>query len=486
MYGKRVERLIIAVESVMLVIGFIVLFGTGLFSVEAPGLTAQTVEPLSVLSFGATPDDNTEDTVSIQNALDAGCAQGRPVFAPAGVYRVGALKVCDNLIFYGASEYGTILSSVQTMFSGQAPNSQLYNHMLTPRNAANHDYVTRNVVLRDLKLLGNSAIQFEGQPSRVSQHGVGLIGAQGWLIERVWAEDFDGDGFYLGRSDGGLPPAFENQLVDCVARRNMRNGISITAGRDNLVRGCLVELNQRGQNEQQAGSKYAPSQYRAGDVDLEPNNPNQRVTGNLFIDNIIRNSYWDCVVLTRPNTTISENVFSGNQIYGCARLSVATFASSANGNYFEDNIITAGGSSVFSFVNGDNNCIRRNVVTGSLAAGQVFVLNAADNEAAQGNAFVANDIRQVAGSPYFVLERLRGQNYAFGNLGVSLPLVTEEPSFCAADGNAVPGASVPPTQPPPTPVPPTQSPPTPVPAPAGLEICIFRQCYTLSGRVEIE
>ncbi|MEM9378581.1 MAG: glycosyl hydrolase family 28-related protein [Planctomycetota bacterium] len=48
---------------------------------------------LSVVAFGAVPDDGLDDSVAIQSTLDAACSQGLGVLFPAGTYDIGT----DNL-----------------------------------------------------------------------------------------------------------------------------------------------------------------------------------------------------------------------------------------------------------------------------------------------------------------------------------------------------------------------------------------------------
>lgn len=103
--------------------------------------------------YGATPDDNTDDTAAIQAALDAAhAAGGGHVYLGAGTYTIsgtgkasdGALRVYSNTEFSGDGMGKTILKLADGW------SSKITGLIRTPVNQ-----VTENVVIRDLSLDGN-------------------------------------------------------------------------------------------------------------------------------------------------------------------------------------------------------------------------------------------------------------------------------------------------------------------------------------------
>jgi Right handed beta helix region len=83
-----------------------------------------------------------------------------------------------------------------------------------------------------VKIVGNGAKVVEDRADYTSaegRHGVAIGKVSDVTIEGLEASDTGGDGFYIG----GPPnkPATDISLVNCVARNNRRNGLSIVNGR---------------------------------------------------------------------------------------------------------------------------------------------------------------------------------------------------------------------------------------------------------------
>ncbi len=354
-------------------------------------LRAQPRVVFNVIDFGATINDTLEDTVPIQAAIEAAGAIGGAVYLPSGTYRSGSLRLPSNILVYGDPDYTTVIEAVDNI-AGTADNIRYYDHLFVPQQVTDIQVRIINVTLRDLKLLGRSAAQWNNQPTPggVTIHGISMQGTENWHVERVWAEDFDGDGIYIGRNDGLDNIATGNVIEDCVLRRNLRNGISITHGDSNTLRGCLIEENQQGILP--GTPKYAPEQYQAGDVDLEPNiaQASQRATNNLIEGNVIRNSPRHGLALQREGADISGNIIRNNSFIDNAGHNVAIF-NSASYNLFENNFFasTSPGrvDTHLSILQGDFNCIRNNRFIGVARARGVVLNLEADNNAFVGNLF---------------------------------------------------------------------------------------------------
>jgi parallel beta-helix repeat protein len=193
------------------------------------------------------------------------------------------------------------------------------------------------------------------------------MSADNWLIERVWAEDFDGDGFYVGRADATTNSADNNILRDCRATRNLRSGITITHGTGNIIQGCLLEGNQQGVVP---GAKFSDI-YRTGELNLEPNTAGevpQVVEYNIIIGNTIRNGAAHGLTLQRLGASVRHNIVRNNHFIDNAGVQLAAFTEGASESLIEGNTFeaTSPGSikSHLAIYRADNICIRANTFTG--------------------------------------------------------------------------------------------------------------------------
>jgi hypothetical protein len=75
-------------------------------------LSQRFADIINVLDFGAAGDGVTDDTVAIQNAINAAQSHGGHVFLPAGTYRVSSLTISGAFTLRGAGINATTLLSV--------------------------------------------------------------------------------------------------------------------------------------------------------------------------------------------------------------------------------------------------------------------------------------------------------------------------------------------------------------------------------------
>jgi hypothetical protein len=107
---------------------------------------------ISVASYGAIGDGTTDDTVAIQNAIDAAEANGGGVvFFPKGVYAVSNLTVTESIVLQGSGE-STIKQKVSTSgdmisFSGTSKTTIIENLIFDGNNTGQAAQST-NMLLR--------------------------------------------------------------------------------------------------------------------------------------------------------------------------------------------------------------------------------------------------------------------------------------------------------------------------------------------------
>jgi hypothetical protein len=189
----------------------------------------------NIVDYGATPNDDSDDTVAVGTALAAcGAAGGGTVFVPAGKFiisRQGAespiLAVPSNTILTGEGAASTL------HFPERASDSNFWRMLGHGPEGA------RNIVIRDLHLDGGNThpAYVKGVPEH--NHGIFLY-AKGAIVENVvienlLVENFSGDCVAIGYG-------CRNITVRDVAMRNfLRQGIQMAGGngaRDYLVTGC--------------------------------------------------------------------------------------------------------------------------------------------------------------------------------------------------------------------------------------------------------
>ncbi len=130
-----------------------------------------------VADFGADPSGGAADnTAKFQAAVNAGAAQGRPVYIPRGRYTVWSHIIVDNVTLIGAGMW----------------YSELFGRHPTQRNQAvgvygkyvNEGGPSRNVNLRDFAIIGD--IQEREDNDQVNAIGGAMTDS---VIQRVWMEN---------------------------------------------------------------------------------------------------------------------------------------------------------------------------------------------------------------------------------------------------------------------------------------------------------
>jgi parallel beta-helix repeat protein len=317
---------------------------------------------IDVRGLGARGDGRTDDTAAIQAAVDRAAVAHGAVFVPAGTYLSGPLALPSDVTIFG-----------QGYFSMIVQKGGARDHLLSPMDRPGVPSVA-NVVIRDLHLIGRSGQQNGGGPMPLAgaRHGVAILGGRNWHVQRVIAEDFDGDGIYLGRNflNPANAPAQDNLVEDCAVLGNMRNGMMISHGSGNVLRNNLFEGNQVG--IVRGHPKYNPKVYRSAELDLEPNTFRffEAATGNLIEGNTFRHGHGVGIQITRPRTEVSGNLIRGNTFIDNEGGQILLRSRTAQRNSIVGNRFIASTPSVMPFIihigDGSYNSIRDNVFLGGV------------------------------------------------------------------------------------------------------------------------
>lgn len=245
---------------------------------------------LSVKDFGAKGDGISNDTTSIQDAINY-CAQyKKKLFFPSGTYLCGSIEVKSNLEVIGedgavikrTSNYGWQLGLFYTppvnvlienlQFDNNAPGtSGTHKHSVRMTN-------TQNVVIRNCRF-------FNGYDSAI--------------------KDLGPDGIYIST---GSPSTVNNILIEgCLIEGFTRNGISITDGANGVViRDCTI------------------SNCGLTGVDVEANTGTSTQVRNLTIDNCKFIDNGDVSVGPYTSRTGQLSIFSsGPTVYHSENVTVS-------------------------------------------------------------------------------------------------------------------------------------------------------------------
>ena len=167
---------------------------------------------LSLTDYGAVPDDDNADTDALQNAITAAKAQGKSVWIPAGVFRIGGTISLDNITIKGAGMWHSKFLGLDDYADGK----RLYF-----TGSGN------NIHLSDFSLFGklNYRNDSEGNDGIVGSYGTGST------IKNIWVEHTK-TGAWITNSD--------NLRIEGMRFRNtIADGINLcTAMRNTLVYNC--------------------------------------------------------------------------------------------------------------------------------------------------------------------------------------------------------------------------------------------------------
>ena len=265
-------------------------------------------EYVNVLDYGATPNDDTDDTAAIQAAIDA-TPSGGTLYIPGGTYKI-------NPTFYKGS-YGLHLKSDMTFWMDDdtvleslSTSSERYGvlSLLTINNVT----VTGGTIKGD-RIIHNGNVGENG-------HVLYMSSVKNIEIQNLTVRDGWGDGIYITewRKDDDPARPYDKltigiKVCNVLADNNRRQGLSVTAAADVLVEYSSF-INSNGASV-------------CSGIDLEPNRDlgsNPPTYTNFFVSNVtvrdceIIGNHWHGINVYRANysNTIEHNIIKGNHRNG--------------------------------------------------------------------------------------------------------------------------------------------------------------------------
>ncbi|MET1031592.1 right-handed parallel beta-helix repeat-containing protein [Domibacillus tundrae] len=273
--------------------------------------------------YGAVPNDSKDDTKALQAAINAAAAKKGIVRIPAGTFLIntdpqtGTLHVQDGSDIRMDSK--TILKSI--------PNDLPIYRVFTVYNQ-------KNVKISGGTLIGDR-YDHQGTEGEFG-HGIFIGGHSSQVtVSKVTAKDFWGDGFIIeGDAKTGDYPT-KIAIYDSTGHNNRRQGLSITAGKDIIVKNNTF-------------SKTNGTAPEAG-IDLERDPPfdlpleNVSLLNNTVVDN---NGYGIMFVYASENN--AENNVVKNNKEGGVYIGGSQDSGAANNNTVRNNSITGNeGNGIF-------------------------------------------------------------------------------------------------------------------------------------------
>lgn len=226
----------------------------------------QPTNTLSVLTYGATADDETDDSAAIKSCITACQNQGKGMWMPAGLFRTQGVISANGINIFGAGMWHTI------------------NQRVISTNVAGfrHKWDLTDCTIQDL-YIENPEVARTAEGGH--DYGMTVQGANGWTVQRVWVHR-GGACFWVSGTDG--------TIKDCRATESWADGI-------NLNNGPNIVPEKRGFNLTCTNNYIIGS----GDDGIAINAQNGGGTNWNMVDTKVRN-----------NTSIAVNWANGIRIAG--------------------------------------------------------------------------------------------------------------------------------------------------------------------------
>ncbi|MGH3266691.1 MAG: discoidin domain-containing protein [Trebonia sp.] len=177
---------------------------------------------ISVLSYGADPTGRTDSTTAMQNAINAGSAEGKAVYVPPGNFTVTAHLIVNNVTLTGAGEWYSVLGGNGVGVFGDLPPHPSTNVHLS--NFAIFGQVNARVDAEDFMGIGGGL-----QDSTIrdvwiqhTQAGIWMTGPSTNLkVSGVRIQDTVADGINF---DGGIT---DSSVTNSFIRNTGDDGIAL-------------------------------------------------------------------------------------------------------------------------------------------------------------------------------------------------------------------------------------------------------------------
>jgi hypothetical protein len=162
----------------------------------------QPANTLSVVNYGATADDDADDSAAFKTCITACQNQNKGMWIPAGVFRTEGIIAAKGMAIYGAGMWHTI------------------NQRVISTNVANyrHKWDLTDCIVQDL-YIENPEVAETAEGGH--DYGMTVQGANGWTVQRVWVHR-GGACFWASGTDG--------TISDCRATESWADGINLNNG----------------------------------------------------------------------------------------------------------------------------------------------------------------------------------------------------------------------------------------------------------------
>jgi hypothetical protein len=209
----------------------------------------QPANTLSIVAYGATPNDGTDDSTAIKNCITACQSLGKGMWLPAGEFHSQGIINATGISIYGAGMWYT-------------QNTRLYGATNT-----RHKWNLTNCNIQDLYI-------YNPETARTSagghDYGMTCQGSLGYTIQRVWV-NHAGASFWLSGTDG--------TIKDCISTESWADGINLNNG--GSIQANYAGLRMTAQNNFLIGS---------ADDGIALNAQNGGGTANNMVDTKILNN----------------------------------------------------------------------------------------------------------------------------------------------------------------------------------------------------
>ncbi len=249
---------------------------------------------------GAVFKYGTDDTTAVQAANTAACAvRGTLYFPPGFEYWSAGVVVTDGVKIEGGG-WGSVWGCKPALGTSGA--------LVISKNPTTQ--TTSRVTVRNLKMIGNSAYQWGGGPitnANNTFHAVKGMSALYWLVDGVWAEDFDGDGYYFGGGNTLFHTSDHNTVINSVATLNLRNGGFVENGAYNSFINVRFIQNQAG--DISSSPKFSLAMYDSAELDIEPSQTGEvgnytLIQGCRFMGNLLSRG----IQINRTNPVLNTQI----------------------------------------------------------------------------------------------------------------------------------------------------------------------------------
>ncbi|WPJ72062.1 tail spike protein [Salmonella phage CRW-SP2] len=395
-------------------------------------------DTLSIKDFGALGDGTTDDTAAIQAALDAVAVLGKKLYAPAGVYRVGALTYQPTtqtpLVLIGDGVTNTIFRKIGSSTSamllvGKNPSTFFIKNCVI--SGITFDAVDK-VSYAALQMLDCWFTELDGVLCNGGQVGLEMLTPIFVKADSVTCQNSD-TGLSISYWAGESFPSSQPGVIEfnnSVFQSNSLIGVKFNDGENLILSNCAIEGNGTTPGDTSQGGVYVGAnvgRFMSGtivpglvmrDCHLESNKGFAGVaaySGRTLLDNVF---FWE----GGTNTT-HDVAFDG----GLYTLRNCTAASpKAGGNVYEGPVVGTG-----------NMIIQCAMRTLSINESKTTVFN----DAALVTPFVkiggptgpAASLTFQNSATYWEMKQLASSSFGLYN-GTSLV------NYCDTSGNFIPGS----------------------------------------------